>query len=380
MDPVTVVGYPVGGDNTSVTQGVVSRIDLQQYSMGSSLLLAIQIDAAINPGNSGGPALNNNGQCVGIAFQVLKDGDTENIGYIIPSEVASHFLKDFEEHGKFTGFGDPGFTWQNLENKSFRKSLNIKEKHHGVLVKKVENRRISDVLKSGDILLSISGVSVASDGRVPFRTSERIPFTWLVAQMYVGEKCKVKFLRDGIEQESEFIVEKNDLLVPTSLPEWKKLPYLIVGGLVFIPLTEPLLRSEYGDQFESRAPIRLLELWLHGSKQDPNQSVVVLSHILAHSLTHGLGGIPNNTVLKCFNGVKVNNLKHLAELVDACERESFRFDLDYEDIIMLDVKAAKAALPEILRKNMIPESRCLEEGSGEGDVSPAKKGKKKRGK
>lgn len=71
-------------------QGVVSRTDLQQYSMGSCWLLAIQIDAAINPGNSGGPALNKEKQCVGIAFQSLKDGDTENIGYIIPSEVRQH--------------------------------------------------------------------------------------------------------------------------------------------------------------------------------------------------------------------------------------------------------------------------------------------------
>lgn len=63
-------------------------MDLQQYSLGSCSLLAIQIDAAINPGNSGGPALNKHRQCVGIAFQSLKDGETENIGYIIPSEVS----------------------------------------------------------------------------------------------------------------------------------------------------------------------------------------------------------------------------------------------------------------------------------------------------
>lgn len=72
---------------------MVSRTDLQQYSMGSCWLLAIQIDAAINPGNSGGPALNKDKQCVGIAFQSLKDGDTENIGYIIPSEVSPQTQK-----------------------------------------------------------------------------------------------------------------------------------------------------------------------------------------------------------------------------------------------------------------------------------------------
>ena len=85
QDMVTVVGYPVGGDNQSVTQGVVSRIEMSEYVHGASELLAIQIDAAINSGNSGGPAFNSAGLCVGIAFQSLKDGDSENIGYVIPS-------------------------------------------------------------------------------------------------------------------------------------------------------------------------------------------------------------------------------------------------------------------------------------------------------
>ncbi len=51
---VAVAGYPQGGDNISITTGVVSRIDIQQYVHGAAHLLAIQIDAAINPGNSGG--------------------------------------------------------------------------------------------------------------------------------------------------------------------------------------------------------------------------------------------------------------------------------------------------------------------------------------
>ncbi len=52
-----VAGYPTGGDNTSVTSGVVSRVEVAQYVHAASNLMAIQIDAAINPGNSGGPAL-----------------------------------------------------------------------------------------------------------------------------------------------------------------------------------------------------------------------------------------------------------------------------------------------------------------------------------
>lgn len=80
LDDVSVVGYPIGGESLSVTAGVVSRIELQEYAQGGETLLAIQIDAAINSGNSGGPVINEDDQLVGVAFQSLATLDSENIG------------------------------------------------------------------------------------------------------------------------------------------------------------------------------------------------------------------------------------------------------------------------------------------------------------
>lgn len=48
-----MIGYPTGGDNTSITSGVVSRVEVTLYVHAASHLMAIQIDAAINPGRSG---------------------------------------------------------------------------------------------------------------------------------------------------------------------------------------------------------------------------------------------------------------------------------------------------------------------------------------
>lgn len=62
-----------------------------------------QIDAAVNSGNSGGPAFNNKGNCVGMAFQTLKDENVDNIGYLIPTTVIRHFIQDFEKNGEYTG-------------------------------------------------------------------------------------------------------------------------------------------------------------------------------------------------------------------------------------------------------------------------------------
>ena len=42
-EDVVVVGFPTGGDNLSVTRGVVSRVDIHKYSHCGQYLLAIQV-------------------------------------------------------------------------------------------------------------------------------------------------------------------------------------------------------------------------------------------------------------------------------------------------------------------------------------------------
>lgn len=77
MLSIMLCSLVTGGDNISVTKGVVSRVEPTQYVHGATQLMAIQIDAAINPGNSGGPAIMGN-KVVGVAFQNLSGA--ENIG------------------------------------------------------------------------------------------------------------------------------------------------------------------------------------------------------------------------------------------------------------------------------------------------------------
>merc|ERR1712226_1365540 len=125
QDEVEVLGYPTGGDSLSVTKGVVSRIELQEYTQATSFLLAMQIDAAINSGNSGGPVVNEDRKIVGVAFQGLEGA--ENIGYVVPVTVLQHFLEDIQRHGRYTGFCTFGISYYMLENESFRRSLGMKD-------------------------------------------------------------------------------------------------------------------------------------------------------------------------------------------------------------------------------------------------------------
>src|ERR671911_3154441 len=68
-ESVNVYGYPTGGTELSVTQGIVSRIEYTEYYYQASGL-RIQVDAALNFGNSGGPAVSD-GHLVGLVFSLI---------------------------------------------------------------------------------------------------------------------------------------------------------------------------------------------------------------------------------------------------------------------------------------------------------------------
>jgi len=354
QDPVAVVGYPIGGDTISVTSGVVSRIEVTSYAHGATELLGVQIDAAINSGNSGGPVFNGLGECVGIAFQSMT-GEVENIGYVIPTPVVLHFLTDFIRNKKFTGFPVLGVQWQRMESSPLRSSYKMKPEHKGVLVRSINPcATAAKVLKPDDIVMRFDGIQVTNDGTVPFRTGERIAFTYLISQKYTGETAQVDVLRDGEEISMEVELSNPPRLVPCHI-EGQQPQYLIVSGLVFTVCCEPYLESEYGGDYGSDAPVKLLDRLIHGQAKTPDEQVVVLGQVLACDATLGYEDIYNVQVLE-MNGEKIKNLAHLKELVDKCTDKYMRFSLEYNEVLILESAAAKASTAEILSNNSIPSA------------------------
>ena len=45
---------------------------------------------------------------------------------------------------------------------------------------------------------------------------------------------------------------------------------------------DPAVRAEFGDDFDAKAPIKLLDQWQYGIRQTADAQVVVLSQVLAH--------------------------------------------------------------------------------------------------
>lgn len=206
QDSVVVVGYPLGGENLAITSGVVSRIEMASYAHGNAELPTVQVDAAINSGSSGGPVFAEDNTCVGVAFQSLSSADAEAVGWIIPSAVVHHFLVDYGRNRRYTGFPTAGFTWQQLESAAMRAAAGVGPAAQGgasgvgagvgVLIKRVDAcGDVARVLRRGDILTAIDGVTVSSAGTVPFRRGERIHFSYLIAGKMVGDEVSLSICR-----------------------------------------------------------------------------------------------------------------------------------------------------------------------------------------
>lgn len=351
QEQVAVVGYPQGGDNISVTGGVVSRVELTQYAHGASHLIAIQIDAAINPGNSGGPALLGD-KVAGVAFQNL--ANAENIGYIIPVPVVNHFLRDVKERRRYVGFCSMGLTCQALENAQLRAHLKLPAGTTGVLLNKIQPlSNASQWLKKDDVLLAFDGTRIANDGTVPFRKRERIAFDHLVSMKRAGETGRVQVLRDGKELEFDIQLDPLQALVP--IQQFDSLPsYFIFAGLVFVPLAQPYLH-EYGDDWYNTSPRKLCERALREVPTKRGEQLVILSQVLMDDVNAGYERLAELQVKKV-NCVDVHNLRHFQYLVNSCTFPTLRLDFEDSRVAVLDMESAKHGTDRILRRYRIPSA------------------------
>ncbi|KZV41908.1 protease Do-like 2, chloroplastic [Dorcoceras hygrometricum] len=354
QDSVTVVGYPLGGETISVSKGVVSRIEVTSYAHGSSELLGIQIDAAINPGNSGGPAFNDQGECIGVAFQVYRSDEAENIGYVIPSTVVSHFLEDYERNGKYTGFPSLGVLLQKLENPALRACLNVPS-NEGVLVRKIEpTSNASNVLKEGDVIVSFDDVSVGCEGTVPFRSTGRIAFRYLISQKFTGDVSELGIIRGGNSMKVQVVLNPRVHLVPYHIDGGQP-SYLIVAGLVFTPLSEPLI----GEECEDNIGLKLLTKARYSMARFEGEQIVILSQVLANEVNIGYEDMSNEQaryVLK-LNGTRIRNIHHLAHLVDTCKDKYLIFEFEDNFLVVLEREQAIGSSTSILKGYGIPSER-----------------------
>ena len=344
---VSVFGYPKGGNEISITKGIVSRIEQMGYTHGDFHLLGVQIDAAINPGNSGGPVLMGD-MVVGVAMQALVQG--ENIGYLIPTPVINHFLEDVKD-GVYDGFPDDGLLVQGMENEALRKYYGMTEDDTGVLVGNViYGSSAHGHILPGDVILSVDGVSVANDNTIPLKDDLRVSVDYLVRKHYLGEELSLEIIRDKKRMSVSFLLDKQKRLFELTYD--KKPSYYVYGGLIFVPLTKSYMK-EWGRNWERNAPAPLLAAAENAFPSEERDQIVFISNTLAHPMNSGYHGIYFK-IVETVNGQRVKNMKALASILDNPEGKYTVIEFSDGMRAILDNEKAAASEEEILSRSGVP--------------------------
>ncbi len=340
---VTVIGYPIGGRHLSLTRGVVSRIDYQVYSHSAvDTHLAIQIDAAINPGNSGGPVLQN-GKVVGVAFQAYSGQVAQNVGYMIPKPVIQRFLTDIED-GAYDHYVDLGIYFFPLLNSAHRRALGLRAGDYGVVVSDVIAAGAgAGVLKSGDVLLTIDGLPIFSNGYVEM-DGQRVLMAEVVERKFKGDVVRLKILRDRQEMGVTLQLNRPWPYLMNAVRHGARPRFIVYAGLVFQPLSKNFIQdANIKDPDLLYYYSRFLQKELYLERPE----IVVLSKILPDPINANLAPF-TRSIIDTINDRKIRRLEDVAA--------AFKAPADYDVIrllnsgrpIVLDRQAVIAARKRIL--------------------------------
>lgn len=334
-DNITVLGYPIGGNNLSTTKGVISRIERHYYLWSDEKMLSIQIDASINSGNSGGAAINDKNELVGIVMQTYLKNQSDNIGYIIPSVILNTFLEDIKDE-KVDGYDNSLNSTIYFENEDLKDYYNIKD-DKGVLFYEIQKDEMD--LKIKDILLSVEDYDVFNDGTIKTKYGNQ-NYKYLFHKKTVGDKIPLKIRRDNKVIDIQYTLKQKNPLIKNE--KSKEPRYLIFGGLVFAPLTENYIKTQGLNSL-------LFEIFYEENEKVKNikEAVIIQTEKFNHNVNEGYN--PYMYLVYKVNGIVVEDFNHLVKLIDE-SKDKFTvinfLDME-ENKYVLNTKKARDSFEEI---------------------------------
>jgi hypothetical protein len=287
-------------------------------------------------------------------MQVSKEAD--KIAHMVPTPVVEHFLADVAD-GRLDGVPEAAFRWQRLEGADLRRKYALPADETGVLVlDTVAGSAAASALRPGDILLSVDGKRIGTDGTVEFRPRERTAFTFLLQRRQIGDAVAVEVLREGRKVRADLRLDRR--LGAESLvrgPLYGEQPhYFVFGGLAFCPVTVNYAKA-WGDDWWDHAPRHLTGLIGRSVRFESEEAVVVCS-ILRAELNSGYEESAEALILMA-DGQQVRNLRHLVEIVESRETGLLVLETHEGKQIVLDRERARREGPAILARYQVPHDR-----------------------
>ncbi len=233
---------------------------------------------------------------------------------VIPVSFLTMIL-DARRSDNQRGLGFFHFYWQPSENPATHEHLKLPGAPRGVLVIDVPERLDggAPVFQPRDIILQIDGFDIDTEG--DYLDPDYGPL--LLENLstrghWAGDEVKIKIWRDGKSMDVTYRLPKYDYahsLVPLGVYDQPP-DYLIVGGLVFQPLTVPYLQR-WGNDWQRNAPFRF-NYYRNDEATQEKPALVILSQVLPDRFNIGYQEYRGYVVAKV-NNRTIHTLSDLSE-------------------------------------------------------------------
>lgn len=167
-----------------------------------------------------------------------------------------------------------------------------------------------------DVITAIDGNPIGDDLSTALRPGERVQVDSLITHKVAGTTTELQILRGGEPLTLRATLEPLPPLLPRwhqfdCLPEW-----VVIGGLLFVPLTAPLVEDASRSKSESASSAYSTFTQVygnHGFRSKPEREIVILIDVLSGGdVNHGYGSYSLNwKELMTFNGETVESLAGL---------------------------------------------------------------------
>jgi len=316
-------------------RGYLDRASVDSYSIAFSRTLNF-VAANISD-------LTGNGQlyCIGTEpLGIACWSNSNKEAGIIPAEVINRFISD-ENDDTYNGTGTVGFLTTRLLDPALRKYLKLPQQiQNGVYVSDVYTIGTgSDVLKTGDVLVSIDGFELNSYGRFIHPKYDALFFDYLITGKTAGEKITFNLWRDGKSEKIEALVKNFD--VSQMLVPWYDLDsqpqYFIIGGCILQKLTKTYLEAR-GADWAGKAEPHIYNYLLNEAFKptETRKAIIVLSYVLPGNINLGYHGL-SQLVIDNINGMKIRSMKDIPvalTLNPETKYDVIEFELDQPKIIL----------------------------------------------
>lgn len=300
--------------NPITTCGPVQSVDVVSSFLSSQFFLTYEVKASMQSAASSFtlPVLFE-GELAGL---LTSYNSKDQLSDVSSTEVLNQFLKDASD-GEYQGFPSLGVSTSSTEDTNFREYLQLSDEVGGIYVSKIVKGGSAEKagLEVGDVITKADSFPIDRLGYFEHERYGRLFWSHLVrGSKATGETTSLEILRDGELQVLEVTLERRSVdeqLVP-SYTFGKAPNYLIKGGMVFQELSQPLLES-FGEEWQTRAPLDLLNAWQNPSDYEEDADrIVFLAGVIATPATVGYEPL-RNLIVEEVNGVAIRDMKGLLE-------------------------------------------------------------------